>query len=188
MVRFDKSAALLAAISILYPLFAASAVRTFGPAPVIVGLCIVLLLRSLGGVLRNVPAGLTLGLLPVAAAIGLIALYDRDLSVRLYPALMNAAMLVAFAQTLVSGPSMIERFARLREPNLNDAGVRYTRKVTWVWLGFFIINGTIAAYTAFYTDWHVWTLYNGVISYIAIGVLLSGEYFVRRRVRGEPAQ
>lgn len=187
-MRFDKSAALLTAISILYPLFAALAVRTFGPAPVVVGLCILLVLRGIGGASRNVPAGLTLGLLAVAAAIGLIALYDRDLSVRLYPALMNLALLVAFAQTLVSGPSMIERFARLMEPDLGDAGIRYTRKVTWVWVGFFAINGAIAAGTALYGDWRVWTLYNGVIAYIAIGALMGGEYLVRRKVRGEAAR
>jgi uncharacterized membrane protein len=188
MLQSDKSAAVLGVISILYPLFAAFAVRTFGPAPVIVGLCLILVLRSIGGASRNLPASLTLGLLAVAAAIGLVALYDRDLSVRLYPAFMNAALLVAFAQTLVSGPSMIERFARLMEPDLSEAGVRYTRKVTWVWIGFFAINGAIAAGTALYADWDVWTLYNGVLAYIAIGVLLGGEYLVRRRVRGQPAQ
>lgn len=188
MMRFDKSAALLAAISILFPLFAAFAVRTFGPGPVIAALCIMLVLRSIGGPSRNVPAGLTLGLLAVAAAVGLTAFYDRDLSVRLYPAFMNAALLVAFAQTLVSGPSMIERFARVMEPDLGDVGVRYTRKVTWVWVGFFAINGAIATGTALYADWNVWTLYNGVIAYVAIGVLLGGEYLVRRKVRGEPVQ
>lgn len=188
MTRFDKSAALLTAVSILYPLVAAFAVRTFGPAPVVVGLCVLLVLRSIGGAMHNVPLGLTLGLLAVAAAIGLIALYDRDLSVRLYPAFINGALLVAFAQTLVRGPSMIERFARLTEPDLGDAGIRYTRKVTWVWVGFFAINGAIAAATAFCADWNVWTLYNGVIAYIAIGILLGGEYLVRQKVRGEPVR
>jgi uncharacterized membrane protein len=187
MIPSDKSAAILGVISILYPLFAAFAVQTFGPAPVIVGLCLLLVLRSIGGASRKLPVGLTLGLLVVAAAIGLVALYDRDLSVRLYPAFMNAALLAAFAQTLVSGPSMIERFARLAEPNLSEAGVRYTRKVTWVWIGFFAINGAIATATALYADWRVWTLYNGVIAYIAISFLLGGEYIVRRRVRGKPA-
>lgn len=175
-------------VSIAYPLFAAYAVHTLGPEPVVVALCVLLLLRCGVGALRHVPLGLTLGLLAVAAAIAVIALYDRELSVRLYPAIMNAALLAAFAETLVRGPSMIERFARISEPDLSDAGVRYTRKVTWVWVGFFAINGAIAVATAFYADWPTWTLYNGVIAYVAIAALLGGEYLVRQRVRREPAQ
>jgi len=115
--------------------------------------------------------------------VGLVALYDHELSVRLYPALMNASMLAAFAQTLWRGPSMIERFARLAEPNLPESGVRYTRLVTWVWVVFFIVNGAIAAWTAFYADWPLWTLYNGLIAYIAMGVLFAGEWLVRPLVR-----
>jgi uncharacterized membrane protein len=29
----------------------------------------------------------------------------------------------------------------MREPDLPDAAVPYTRKVTWVWVGFFVFNG-----------------------------------------------
>jgi uncharacterized membrane protein len=98
---------------------------------------------------------------------------------RLYPAFMNAAMLLAFAQTLISPPSMIERFARLVEPDLPESGVRYTRAVTWIWVGFFIVNGAIAGYTAVYSSWETWTLYNGVVAYVAMGALFLGEFLVR---------
>lgn len=188
MTGSGKLSAALAVVSILYPLFAAYAVHKFGPEPVVVGLCLLLVLRSAVGALRDVPLGLTLGLLLVAAAIGLISLHDRALSVRLYPAFMNAALLGAFAHTLVRGPSMIERFARFAEPDLAESGVRYTRKVTWVWVGFFAVNGAIAVATALYADWQVWTLYNGVIAYVAIALLLGGEYLVRQRVRGAAAR
>jgi uncharacterized membrane protein len=146
--------------------------------------------RGLSGLKRHIPLALTIGLLIVAGAVALIALYDRTLSVRLYPAFMNAAMLAAFAQSLWRGPSMIERFARIAEPDLPESGVRYTRIVTWVWTVFFAINGAIAAWTAVYADWDTWTLYNGIIAYIAIGALLGGEFlarpFVRRAARDAP--
>jgi uncharacterized membrane protein len=189
MRRIDASALLLAAVSIIYPLVAALAVRHVGPGWVVGALCALLVARSALGLHNAVPGALTYALLFVAGGVALVALVDQELSVRLYPALMNAAMLAAFALSLRRGPSMIERFARIAEPDLPESGVRYTRKVTWVWVFFFLGNGLVAAWTAVYADWRVWTLYNGVIAYVGIGALIVGEWIVRplaRRAAGSP--
>jgi len=77
---------------------------------------------------------------------------------------------------------MIERFARVLDPDLPESGVRYTRKVTIVWIGFFALNGAIALWTVLQPGWAAWTLYNGFLSYVAAGLLFVGEYFVRQRV------
>jgi uncharacterized membrane protein len=188
MTRIDPAGALLAGVSILYPLTAALAVRWLGPGWVVLALCALLAARALiKPARRAVPAPLTLGLLAVAATIGLVALRDQTLAVRLYPACMNAAMLAAFGASLIKGPSMIERFARIAEPELPETAVAYTRRVTWVWVGFFIVNGSIAAWTAFYADWSLWTLYNGLITYIAIGALFVGELLTRTLARRRAA-
>src|SRR5688572_25917851 len=100
MRKVDASALVFAGVSILYPLIASFAVRSFGPGWVVAGLCVLLALRGLLGLKSKIPAALTYGLLAVAIGVGLVALYDRELSVRLYPAFMNAAMLIAFAETL----------------------------------------------------------------------------------------
>lgn len=191
MRKVDASVALFAGVSILYPVIAAVAVHYFGPGWVVVGLLVLLALRAALGVVRKMPGGLTYGLLVVAALLALVALFDRALSVRLYPAFVNAAMLVTFAHSLWRPPSMIERFARIMEPDLPESGVRYTRVVTWIWCGFFVLNGAIAVWTAFFADWRVWSLYNGLIAYIAIGALLGGELLVRpffRNAKEPPAQ
>lgn len=184
MRRVDAPALIFAGVSIFYPVLAAVAVNAFGPGWVLLGLMALLALRGVAGFKRGVPGGLTYALLFVAAAMALAALYDRELSVRLYPAFMNATMLAAFGLTLWRGPSMIERFARIVEPELPESGVRYTRAVTWVWCGFFAVNGAIATWTALYADWPLWTLYNGLIAYIAIAVLFAGEMLVRPFFRG----
>ena len=186
MPRVDASAAAFAGISILYPLIAAILVRTVGPGWVVAGLFALLALRGALGLRSKIPGALTYGLVFVAAALAITALYDRALSVRLYPAFMNAAMLIAFAQTLRVGPSMIERFARLVEPDLPASGVQYTRIVTWVWTCFFAANGAIAAWTAAFASWPAWTLYNGLIAYIAMAVLFVGELLVRPFFRSRP--
>jgi uncharacterized membrane protein len=183
MPKVDVSAVFFAGVSILYPLVAAVAVRVVGPQWVVLGLFVLLGLRTVLGLRQKIPGGLTYGLLLVAIAVAVTALINRELSVRLYPAFMSAAMLLAFGYTLVRPPSMIERFARLLEPNMSESGVRYTRMVTWVWVGFFAVNGAIAVWTALYAPWSTWTLYNGLISYIAMGVLGGGELLLRPFVR-----
>lgn len=105
------------------------------------------------------------------------------LPLKLYPVLVNAVLLAAFAYSLASPPSMIERMARLTEPNLPPAAIAYTRVVTQVWCGFFVVNGSIALGTAIWASPAVWSLYNGVIAYVLMGLLFAGEYLVRIRFK-----
>lgn len=105
------------------------------------------------------------------------------LPLKLYPVLVNGALLAAFGYSLVSPPSMIERFARMSEPDLPPAAIAYTRRVTQVWCAFFVVNGAIALGTALWASEAVWSLYTGVISYCLMGILFGGEYLVRLRFK-----
>jgi uncharacterized membrane protein len=125
-------------------------------------------------------------LLPLAlvALIGLLVMVSgASALLRFYPVAVNAGMLLLFGATLLRPPSMIERIARLTEKHLPPEAVRYTRVVTQVWCGFFVVNGTIALATALLADLTLWTLYNGVIAYLLMALLFAGEMVVRRRVR-----
>lgn len=102
---------------------------------------------------------------------------------KLYPVLVNGVMLGVFGYSLVSPPSLIERFARLKEPDLPSQAVQYTRRVTQVWCIFFLINGAIALATALWATPAIWSLYNGVIAYALMGLLFGGEYLVRLRFK-----
>ena len=77
---------------------------------------------------------------------------------------------------------IVERLARLREPNLPEAGVRYTYLVTLIWCAFFIINGSVALFTALNGDMTLWTTWNGMVSYLLMGTLMVGEWLVRQLV------
>lgn len=113
-------------------------------------------------------------------AVGVVASNSETL-LRFYPAAANAGMLLLFGITLRQPPSMVERFARLREPDLPAAGVAYTRRVTQVWCVFFVFNGAIAAWTALAASRAAWAAYNGFIAYLLMGALFAGEWIVRRR-------
>lgn len=121
-------------------------------------------------------------LLAAAAAFG-----NSVLPLKFYPVLVNAVLLAVFSISLLHPPSAIERLARLREPDLPEAGVRYTRRVTQVWCGFFIVNGGIALATVLWGSDAAWALYNGLIAYLLMGLLFAGEWLLRRRVRATQA-
>lgn len=99
-----------------------------------------------------------------------------------YPVVVNHVMLAVFGGSLWTAMPLVERLARLREPNLPPEGVRYTRRVTLVWCGFFIGNGAMALYTVLHGDMHLWTLWNGMVAYILMGTLMAAEWLVRQRV------
>ena len=105
------------------------------------------------------------------------------LPLKLYPVLVNMAFLVAFGYSLATPVSMIERLARLREPDLPPEGVAYTRRVTQAWCVFFVVNGSVALATALWASEAVWSLYNGVIAYGLMGLMFGGEFLLRRRMR-----
>jgi uncharacterized membrane protein len=105
------------------------------------------------------------------------------LPLKLYPVLVNMALLGVFAYSLIYPPSIVERIARVREPHLPSATIGYTRRVTQIWCVFFAANGTIALFTAIWTSARVWWFYNGLVAYVVMGILFAGEYCVRRHVR-----
>lgn len=105
------------------------------------------------------------------------------LPLQLYPVLVNLVMLGVFGCSLIAPPSLVERIARLREPDLPAAAIAYTRRVTQVWCVFFVINGLIALATALFASPAIWSLYNGVIAYGLMGALFGGEYLVRLRFK-----
>jgi uncharacterized membrane protein len=180
--RLDLSSAAFAGFSVLYPVIAIVLIHAAGPGAALVLLLVVLGARIALPALQNVPISLGIALLPVLAAVAAVGAFDRPLAIRLYPVFMNAAMLSVFAVTLWRPPSMIERFARIVAPDLPQSGVRYTYKVTIVWVVFFALNGAVAMWSALQSGWAMWTLYNGFLSYVAAGALFLGEYLVRRRM------
>lgn len=142
------------------------------------------------GALRLVTArerlwvGLGVGALVLAAV---AALSNEAWPLRWYPVLVNGALLALFGATLLRPPSMVERLARLREPDLPPHAVAYTRQVTKAWCAFFVANGTVAAGTALFASDAGWALYNGGIAYALMGLMAGGEYLVRRRVQARHA-
>jgi uncharacterized membrane protein len=99
-----------------------------------------------------------------------------------YPALCNGVLFCVFAFSVLRPPTVIERIARLKDGRLTPDAVRYTRHVTLAWIAFFVVNGSVAVYTALFTSLDTWALYNGFIAYLLIGAMFGAEWLVRGRV------
>ena len=107
-----------------------------------------------------------------------LLLYDDEIFLKLYPVLISASLLAVFAFSLKFPPSVIERFARIKNSDLPQDAIAYCRKVTLVWCCFFTLNASIALYTISLSA-KAWMLYNGLISYVLIGLLMAGEFGYR---------
>lgn len=109
-------------------------------------------------------------------------LANAALPLKLYPVIVSAGMCAVFGWSLAYPPTVIERIARIAKPQLNAEGVAYTRKVTWVWVAFFVVNAALSVGTALWGSDATWALYNGLLSYALMGALFAGEWLVRQRV------
>lgn len=98
-----------------------------------------------------------------------------------YPIIVSMAMFWVFSLSLKSTP-MITRFALVKEPNLSQDARVYTRKLTKIWMGFFVFNALIAFVLSLFDDKSAWAIYTGFVSYLLIGALFFGEILFRRFV------
>lgn len=173
---------------IAYPVAIYFADGWLTPSQLIAGLLLLLLIRLL--VLawispqhraRNL--GLAVGFLIAALAV-LKWLPGIGLDwLRLYPTLFNLAAFCVFFSSLFTKMPLAERMARLVHPDLPPQAIGYTRGVTWLWSAVLLFNTLATLYTAYAASFEVWTLYNGVITYLLFGCIFLGEYLLRTHLK-----
>lgn len=113
-----------------------------------------------------------------------LGVVDSPAVLRWYPVLISLFGFALFGLSLKFGPPMVERLARMREPELPEVAIAYTRQVTQVWVGFFVFNAVLISALTLWAPLSWWALYTGVISYVLMGMLFAAEWLVRQRVRG----
>ena len=92
-------------------------------------------------------------LLMVIGGLGFII--NTNMIPKLFSVFVNIMLLYNFGITLFRPPVMIYRFAVLADKTIPESPgqkkiAAYCYKVTVIWVVFFIINGSIAAFTVFY--------------------------------------
>lgn len=175
---------LIWAVTISYPFLVWFSLDYFQPRFVALALAGLFLLRFLaqGASLSAGPQGAWLA--PACAVfLVAVALVNETSWLLAYPVFVSLVFFAVFSFSLAYPPTVVERLARLDDPELPPKGVAYTRKVTQVWSAFFLGNAGLSLATIWYGDQWLWSLYNGCVFYVLMGILMAVEMAVRRRVR-----
>lgn len=172
-------------LSMLYPFFVYWGLSNQKTSLLIVTLLILMLFK----IFYTQQPQERVAVIGLSAVIILITVFgSQQQGLKLYPAMVNFSFLALFGLSLFSRMPIVERIARLQEPELPLHAVRYTRRVTQVWTGFFAINGLISVLTVFAASERIWVFYNGFLAYIFIGIIMLAELLIRRQVRKQDGE
>jgi uncharacterized membrane protein len=133
---------------------------------------------------------LLISFLIIIAMCVLSAFLNSNIFILYLPCFISVILLASFGYSLLYPPTTVETFARILVSELSPEEIIYCRRVTMIWILFFLLNGTTALYTACCTSLALWSLYNGLIAYIVMGLLFGAELSYRswrfRRYAGLP--
>lgn len=108
----------------------------------------------------------------------LIFHYTNWIVAKYYPVIVNFVLFCIFFGSTFSEETVIQKMAKLMEPNIKPKALEYTRILTYIWSIFMLANFFISFATVFMSE-KVWAIYNGFLSYILVGVFFIIEYMVR---------
>ena len=113
---------------------------------------------------------------------------DSLVFLEFYPVLVSLSLLAFFCVSLWKKPSFAFRMACLGDRRLvvspeRNFVERYCDRVTFAWCLFFVFNALVATATVFVGDSKIWSLYNGLISYILIGLFFAIEWMIRKMMQ-----
>lgn len=120
-------------------------------------------------------------------------IFNEKIFLKLYSVAISATLLFVFGSSLFFKPNIIFRFACFGDKSIKGSSYEqqvnnYCKKVTVAWCIFFIFNGSISAFTALHNFGNdelndkIWSLYNGGISYVLLGLMFAVELFIRKKV------
>jgi uncharacterized membrane protein len=161
----------------LYPPLVFFGLRHLPPGAI--GVLLVVLLAFRFGVLSPEEKPVLVPMLLIFLAYAALAVATGSESLLLgYPALVNFSLAVIFTNSLRHPEPLLLRLVKARKVRISSYAPRYLFWLTAIWAVFFVINGSIAVWTTM-RPIEIWTLYNGLIAYLAAGTVMVGEYLFR---------
>jgi len=130
---------------------------------------------------RSTSVPVIIQVVSTAAIIGAAAATGSEIYLRFTPFLISLVFITQFVISLREGSTpIIERFARLKRPDLPPDHVSYCRTLTKVWLLVFVGNSTLVLSAAFVEAKVIWALMVGPVSYFYLGSFITAEYLFRK--------
>lgn len=119
---------------------------------------------------------------PVVVHLSVISGGSSPSLVYLPPVLINLALFILFARTLLSGRTpLVTRFALVVREPMDRALARYTRRLTAAWAAFFAVMTLESGSLALFAPVEIWSLFTNFLNYSFILVFFIVEYHVRLR-------
>ena len=173
--------ALLVVFFVAYPFVIYFGINYLPPS--FFGLVLVVLLAMRFGVLLPEERLVFLPILVVFLGYAIATvIFDSATMLLYYPALVNFSLCLVFASSLRQEESLLLRIVRVRGAVISEYVPRYLYRLTALWAGFFVLNGTVSIWTST-LSMQAWTLYNGLISYFIIAILGASEWVFRRHYK-----
>lgn len=181
MMRTKAVKTLIALLFIAYPFIVYFGLNYFPPS--FFGLVLVGLLAIRFGVIKSDERKLMLPVLLVFAIYAIVtAVLDSTRMVLYYPALVSFVMGFVFAYSLRDEEPLLLRLVNARGMITSQYTAGYLFWLTGMWAIFFVLNGLVSIWTSS-ISLRVWTLYNGLISYFIVAILIAGEWLYRRHYK-----
>ncbi len=149
-------------------------------AGVLLCLGLATLVRSLGGARSaGVASGFVMVPVMTGAGVAVATALDSANALLLTPVAVSVWLLAVFGASLRAPRTIVERLARLTNPDLSPPQVRYCRRVTLVWCGVFVTNAIVSGALAWAGQIRWWAAYTGLYSYALVGAVFAGEIMIR---------
>lgn len=169
--------ALVALFFVAYPFFVYFGLSYFPPS--FFGLVLVALLALRFGVIKSDERKLMLPILLIFVLYAIATvIFDNTRMVLYYPALVSLVMCFVFANSLRSEEPLLLRLVKARGMTTSKHTPGYLFWLTGLWAMFFLLNALVSIWSST-ISLHVWTLYNGLISYFIVAILMAAEWLYR---------
>ena len=116
------------------------------------------------------------------ALTGIASLYVRTVhALFLPPVLINLGLLAVFGATLRPGAvPLVERLMHVAYQDKLPPGLpQLARRLTWLWVFFFVAMLALAVGLALLAPLEVWSLFVNVLYYFFVAAMLLGQHFYR---------
>jgi len=111
-----------------------------------------------------------------------VAFATSSMLLFLPPLCVNLGLAWLFGHTLAPGhEALITRFARMEHGEPGPEILAYTRRLTWVWVVFFLLMATVSGALAAFGAHEAWVWFTAVGNYLCVAALFAIEYAYRRR-------
>jgi len=173
---------LSALLMITYPLMAPLFLWLGEPMLLVFLLATITLLLALDRLQKKDHKAATISLLTLVLFIALLLFNSAEVLIFIPPVMIPLGLFLLFHQSLAkSSTPLITKYAEIIDGELNEELRSYTRVLTKVWRGLFLLLAVESLILALFVSIDVWAWFTHIFNYIFIFSVFIAEYIYRKK-------